>query len=93
MAMANMALANDNNDHAEDQWNIVPSLEYEQMSPLGDQDGHQEPGCQAKSKPGWNRNDPNVGDCDDDDDDGDDGDVDDNNGGLGWQADYDYGQP
>ena len=78
---------NDDNDHAEDQWNIVPSLEYEQMSPLGDQDGHQEPGCQAKSKPGWNRNDPNVGDCDSD------GDVDDNNGGLGWQADYDYGQP
>ena len=83
MAMAKIALTNDNNDHAEDQWNIVPSLEYEQMSPLGDQDGHQEPGCQAKSKPGWNRNDPNVGAFDDDD-------VDDNNGGLGRQADYDY---
>ena len=80
--MTKMALTNDNNDHAEDQWNIVPSLEYEQMSPLGDQDGHQELGCQAKSKPGWNR----IGDCDSDDD----GDVDDNNGGLGRQADYDY---
>ena len=78
-----MTLTNDNNDHAEDQWNIAPSLEYEQMSPLGDQDGHQEPGCQAKSKPGWNRNDPNVGAFDDDD-------VDDNNGGLDRQADYDY---
>ena len=81
--MAKIALTNDNNDHAEDQWNIVPSLEYEQMSPLGDQDGHQEPGCQAKSKPGWNRNDPNEVAFDDDD-------VDDNNGELGRQADYDY---